>query len=133
DVELEVKGYFSSDADEITITAVDPENPYEGFWMYDTSEIYFNNTLIEYGGGIRVITPDFLMENSEVSNNNKSDGSATGGAISFSNGSPIVRNSTFKNNIHPALSSGATNSVAIQVENCYFEGNNTTNNNRPQI
>ncbi len=133
DVELEVKGYFSSDADEITITAVDPANPYEGFWMYDTSEIYFNNTLVEYGGGIRVITPDFLMENSEVSNNNKSDGSATGGAISFSNGSPIIRNSTFKNNIHPALSSGATNSVAIQIENSYFEGNNTTNNNRPQI
>ncbi|MBA5630100.1 T9SS type A sorting domain-containing protein [Moheibacter lacus] len=133
DVEIEVKGFFSSDADEITITAVDPENPYEGFWMFDTSEIYFNNTLVEYGGGIRVITPDFLMENSEVSNNNKSDGSATGGAISFSNGSPVVRNSTFRNNIHPALSSGATNSVAIQVENCLFEGNNTTNNNRPQI
>lgn len=133
DVEFEVKGYFSSDADEIIITAVDPENPYEGFWMYDTSEIYFNNTLVEYGGGIRVITPDFLMENSEVSNNNNSDGSSTGGAISFSNGSPVIRNSTFKNNIHPALSSGANSSVAIQVENSYFEGNNTTNNNRPQI
>ena len=133
DVEIEVKGYFASDADEITITAVDTENPYEGFWMFDTSEVYFNNTLIEYGGGIRVITPNFLMENSEVSNNTNSSGSSTGGAIAFSNGSPVVRNSTFRNNVHPALSSGANSSVAIQVENCYFEGNNTTNNNRPQI
>lgn len=133
DVEVEVKGYFSSSAVDITITAVDSSTPYEGFWMYDTSKIYFNNTLVEYGGGIRVITPDFIMENSEVSHNNKEDGSATGGAISFSNGSPIVRNSTFRNNVHPALSSGATNSVSIQVENCLFEGNNTTNNNRPQI
>src|SRR5690606_24238865 len=28
-VEIEVRGTFMSDADEITITAVDPENPYE--------------------------------------------------------------------------------------------------------
>ncbi|NLN33296.1 MAG: T9SS type A sorting domain-containing protein [Flavobacteriaceae bacterium] len=132
-VEIEVKGYFSSDADEITITAVDQADPYKGFWMYDTSEIYFNNTLVEFGGGIRVITPNFMMENSEVSNNNNPSGSATGGAITFSNGSPVIRNSTFKNNHHPALSSGANTSVAIQIENSYFEGNNTNNNNRPQI
>lgn len=132
-IEIEVKGFFSSDADEIIITAIDIENPYKGFWMYDTSEIYFNNTLIEYGGGIRVITPNFSMENSEVSNNTNSGGSSTGAAISFSNGSPIIKNSTFKYNVHPALSSGANTSVSIQIENCYFEGNNTSNNNRPQI
>lgn len=132
-IEVGIEGYFKSDADEITITAIDSENPYEGFWFYDTAEVYFNNTLVEYGGGIRVITPDFLMENSEVSNNTNADGSATGGAISFSNGSPIIRNSTFKNNVHPALSSGANTSVSIQIENCYFEGNNTSNTNAPQI
>ncbi|HLV24573.1 MAG TPA: T9SS type A sorting domain-containing protein [Moheibacter sp.] len=132
-VEIEVKGYFSSDADEIIITAEETSNPYKGFWMYDTSEIYFNNTLVEYGGGIRVITPNFLMENSEVSRNTNSSGSSTGGAITFSNGSPVVRNSIFKENVHPALSSGANSSVAIQIENSYFEGNNTSNNNRPQI
>lgn len=130
-VEVEVKGYFKSDADEITITAVDTENPYEGFWFYDTSEIFFRNTLVEYGGGLKVVTPKFEMYDCEVSNN--VTGSSTGSAISFSNGSPVVMNSTFKFNENPALSSGANTSVAAQIEGNYFEGNNTTNNNRPQI
>src|SRR5690606_24441167 len=86
---------------------------------------------IEYGGGLKVVTPDFEMDNCEVSNN--FTGSSTGGAISFSSGSPIVRNSTFKFNENPALSSGANTSVSALIEGNYFEGNNTTNNNRPQI
>jgi len=131
DVEIEVRGSFRCDADEITITAVDTVNPYEGFWFYDTAEAYFHNTLIEYGGGLKVVTPDFEMDNCEVSNN--FTGSSTGSAISFSNGSPIVRNSTFKFNENPALSSGANTSVSALIEGNYFEGNNTTNNNRPQI
>jgi hypothetical protein len=45
------------------------------------------------------------MEQCEMSNNTLDRGSSTGGAISFSKGSPIVRSSTFKNNLHPALSS----------------------------
>jgi parallel beta-helix repeat protein len=131
EVEVEVEGYFSSNADEITITAVDTGNPYEGFWFYETAEVYFNHTLIEYGGGLKVVTPNFMMENCEVSNN--TSGSSTGGAISFSNGSPVVQNSVFKFNENPALSSGANTSVSAQILNNQFEGNNTTNNNRPQL
>lgn len=132
-VEIEVKGYFSSNAEEITITATDTENPYKGFWFYDTSEVFFQNTLIQYGGGLRVITPDFEMHNCEMSYNTNASGSSTGAAISFSNGSPVIKNSTFKFNVHPALSSAANSSVSAWIEGNYFEGNNTTNNNRPQI
>src|SRR5690606_6524355 len=130
-VEVEVKGFFRSDADEITITAVDEENPYEGFWFFDTSEVFFRNTLIQYGGGLRVVTPDFEMHNCEMSYN--VSGSSSGGAISFSNGSPVVKNSVFKFNANPAMSSGANTSVSAWIEGNYIEGNNTTNNNRPQI
>ncbi|MFZ2896672.1 MAG: T9SS type A sorting domain-containing protein [Saprospiraceae bacterium] len=132
-IEIAVRGYFSSDAEEIIITSIDPEKPYKGFWFYDTSTGYFNNTLIENGGGIRVITPLFVMENCEVSNNHNDKGSATGGAVVFSNGSPIINKCIFRNNIHPALSSGANTSVALQLFDSYFEGNNQKNNNRPQI
>lgn len=132
-IEVAVRGFFSSNADEITISSIDPEKPYKGFWFYDTSEGYFNNTLIENGGGIRVITPLFTMENCEVSNNNNDKGSATGGAVVFSNGSPVIKKCVFRNNIHPALSSGANTSVALQLFDSYFEGNNQKNNNRPQI
>ncbi len=130
-VEIEVKGYFRSDAGEITITAEDEANPYEGFWFFDTSEGFFQNTLIQYGGGIRVVTPDFEMHNCEMSYN--VSGSSTGAAISFSNGTPVIKNSTFKFNANPAISSGANTSVSAWIEGNHIEGNNTTNNNRPQI
>lgn len=131
DVEIEVKGYFSSNADAITITAVDTDEPYKGFWLYDTSEVFFRNTLIQYGGGLKAITPDFQMHNCEMSYN--VSGSSTGGAISFSNGSPVVKNSTFKFNALPAISSGGNTSVSALIEGNHFEGNNTGNSNAPQI
>ena len=132
-IEVKIKGYFYCSGDSIAITAIDKENPYKGFWFYETATVYFNHTTIEYGGGLKVITPNFLMEQCEMSNNTLDRGSSTGGAISFSKGSPIVRSSTFKNNLHPALSSAANASAAVQVFDCYFEGNNQKNNNRPQI
>ncbi|SMC58967.1 T9SS type A sorting domain-containing protein [Moheibacter sediminis] len=135
EVEIEVKGKFISDAgdEQITITAIDNETPYEGFWFYDESEGFFRNTLITHGGGIRVVTAKFEMYNCEMTHNIKSDGSSSGGAISFSKGSPVIKNSIFKFNVHPALSSGANTSVSALIEGNYFEGNNTSNNNRPQI
>lgn len=133
DVEINVKGIFKSDSDQVTITAVDPELPYKGFWFYDESEGYFNHTKVEYGGGIRVVTANFTMENSEMSNNNNESGSSTGAAISFSKGSPVINNCIFKDNYNPALSSAANASAAIKIYDSYFEGNNWRNNNRPQI
>ncbi len=132
-IEFKVRGYFHCDADSILITAIDTTKPYKGFWFYDTAEVYFNHTSVEYGGGLRVITPNFVIENSNISNNQNERGSSTGGAISFSKGSPVVRNCVFKNNVHPALSSAANASVAIQITDSYFEANNLKNNNRPQI
>ena len=117
--EVGVKGFFKSDGMDITITAIDPANPYKGFWFYDESEVYFNNTLIEYGGGLKVVTANFEMYNSEVSNN--SSGSSTGGAISFSKGSPKVMFSIFENNQKAALSSAANASVSAWIEENYFD------------
>lgn len=134
DVEIEVSGKLISDASQqVTITAVDQDNPYEGIWFNDGSEGFFRNTLIQYGGGIRVVTATFEMHNCEMSFNNKEDGSATAAALSFSKGSPIIKNSIFKNNVHPGLGSGANSSVSALIEGNYFELNNTLNNNRPQI
>ena len=68
-----------------------------------------------------------------MSNNTLDRGSSTGGAISFSKGSPIVEVQHFPKTtfilhyllplMHPA---------AVQVFDCYFEGI-IKNNNRPQI
>lgn len=135
-VEFGVKGYLKIEPNEdsgVSITSTDLDNPYKGFWFYDTSEIILKKTKIEHGGGLRVITANFLMDNCIVSNNHNATGSSTGGAITFSNGAPTVINSTFENNIHPAIGSAANARVYALIENNYFNNNNLTNNNRPQI
>lgn len=129
--QIEVDGYFKSDASLIKITAIDTAQPFKGFRFNDPSTAYFNNTEILYGGGLRVITANFEMYNSEVSN--QSSGVSTGGAISFSKGSPIVMFSVFENNDKPALSSAANAQVSAHFEGNYFEGNNRSNGNAPQI
>lgn len=136
-IEIGVRGFFKSEPtesqDSVYITSSEITTPYKGFWLFETSEVIIRKSRIEHGGGIRVITPYFILENSVVSNNHNSTGSSTGGAITFSNGEPIVRNSVFENNIHPALGSAANARVYAIIENNYFANNNLTNNNRPQI
>lgn len=136
-LEMGVRGYFHSEPENseetVAITSTDLATPYKGFWLYDTSEVIFRRTWVEHGGGIRAITSNFLMENCVVSNNHNSSGSSTGAAITFSNGQPIIRNSIFENNIHPALGSAANAEVYALIENNVFTHNNLTNNNRPQI
>lgn len=129
---LDINGYFEANADEITITAVDTEAPYRGI-RFDSDSYggYIKNTLIEYGGGIRVLSDYFEIHNSEVSNNAK--GVSSGGAISFSNGSPVIMNSTFKFNQGPALGTAANSVCPALIQDNYFEGNNQSNDNRPQI
>lgn len=131
DIEIEIEGGFTSDADEIIITAVDPDKPFGGFIFRNTSSVYFKNTTITYGGGLRVLTYDFEMYDCEVSY--QSAGVSTGGAISFSNSSPIIMNSVFKFNERAALASGANTSAAATIEGNYFEANNQSNTNAPQI
>lgn len=130
-IEIGIKGYFKSNADYILITAQNYDEPYKGFWFYESSNIYFRNTTIERGGGLKVVSPKFIMYHCDVSNN--IEGSSTGAAISFSNGSPVIKNSTFKNNQKPALSSAANATVSATIENSYFEKNHTDNGNAPQI
>lgn len=131
DVLITVAGSFISDADAITITAVNTAMPYEGFRFEDTSSGYFRNTAINYGGGIRVLTGNFEMDSCSMSYH--VSGAATGSVISFSIGSPVVTNSTFTFNDLPALSSGANQEVSAIFTNNYLEANNQSNSNRPQI
>lgn len=104
---------------------------YRGFRIEEGSNAYFNNVNFSYGGGLQVLTATFTLENCEFTNIHS--GAATSGVISFSRGNPIVRNSRFIKNENPAVGSSANGAVGITFENNYLEGNNTTNNNRPQV
>lgn len=132
DVEIEVSGKLISDASQqVTITAVDPDSPYKSIWFNDASEAFFRNTLIEYGGGLKVVTANFEMHNCEMYYNSAE--TVASGVISFSKGSPIVKNSTFKYNKNAAISSPGNGSVSALIEGNHFEGNHSDNGNAPQI
>lgn len=132
-IRITVHGTFVCDAnpDQITIDAVDPTTPYDGFRFEEISEVYIKNTSISHGGGLKVITPNFIVINSTFSEN--VSGVSTGAVISLSNGSPEILNSTFLYNDLPAVSSGANQEVSASIIGNYLEGNGQSNQNRPQI
>lgn len=130
---ITIEGKISIDAPkEVIFTSQDPGNKYfMGIRISESATATFNNFSMFYGGGIRSLTGNFLMENSEVSNQNS--GTSTGGAINFSRGNPVIKNSRFTNNVTPAVASGASEAVSLTYEGNYLSNNNTENSNRPQI
>ncbi len=132
DLLITVFGTLSVNSTEITITAIDQNAPYAGFRFEQGSSIDFSNTTIEYGGGLRVLTENFEIDNCTITNNVEG-GATTGGVISLSRGTPQITNNTITFNDLPAISSGANIEVSPYIFNNYIEGNNQLNSNRPQI
>ena len=130
-VQLTVFGVYDTTANNFLITATTPATIFKGIRFEDGSSATFRNTTLEYGGGIQVLTSNFLMDNCTV--RNFKSGLVTGAAINFSRGNPVVKNSTFLNNDLPAVASGANQSVALEFTNNYLSGNTKANSNRPQI
>jgi len=128
---ITVFGSFLVEANATTITAVNQANPYDGFRFEEFSVINIQNATIEYGGGLQVLTEDFILNNSILQFNIA--GVATGGVVAFSRGIPEITNNQFLFNATPAISSAANTQVSAYIFNNYLEGNNQTNNNRPQI
>lgn len=132
DVTLFINGEYKSNMDNLVITSSIAGQPYKGIRFDDNSVVNIKNTTIEKGGGIRVNSSNFIMDNCIVRHN--VSGLVTGGAIVFGGGiSPIVKNSQFIENDLPALASGANITVSATFDNNYFYGNNKSNGNRPQI
>src|SRR5690606_16690269 len=131
DVQITVFGTFLVNADQVLITAVDQEAPYEGFRFEEFSEINIQNATIEYGGGLRVLTETFALENCVIQNN--VSGTTTSAVVQLSKGIINITNNHFLNNRNPALASGSNQSVSGNFIGNIIEYNNYNNNNRPQI
>ncbi len=132
DLLMTVFGTFTINANSVAITALDELNPYEGFRFEEFSQINIQNTSIEFGGGMKVLTEDFILNNCLVTNN-VDGGATTGAVISLTRGIPQITNNTISFNELPAISSAANNTVSAYIYNNYIEGNNQLNTNRPQI
>jgi len=133
DIRVTVEGtlIFDAGSDQIVVQAVDENAPYDGFRFEEDSEGLIHNTSITYGGGLKVITPNFTLTESYLANN--VSGVSTGAVVSLSNGSPFISNNTFLFNDLPAVSSGANQQVSAIIIDNILEGNGQSNQNRPQI
>lgn len=130
---VRVYGHLIIDAgnDRVTVTAMDSTKPFEGFRFEEFSTVHIQNAGWYYGGGLRVLTEDFMMANSTVSY--QVAGASTGAAVNFSRGKPVVMNSTFEYNEMPAFASGANQEVAARLMHNSLRYNTQGNSNRPQI
>lgn len=131
DLLVKVYGAFTVSANAVTITAVDESAPYKGFRFEEFSEIDIKNATITYGGGLRVLTETFSIDNCTLNYN--VSGATTSAVIQLSRGMPQITNNTIKFNENPAVGSAANSSVSANIFNNIMEGNNTDNANRPQI
>lgn len=117
---------------QVHFTSTNPGVDYfRGLTIGESGIANFQKFKMTYGGGMRVLTSNFNLLNSEISYQNA--GISTGAAINFSQGSPKVQNSTFKFNDTPAVASAANSEVSLEFVNNHLEGNNQANLNRPQI
>lgn len=128
---ITVFGAFTVDSDAVTFTAIDEAAPYDGFRFEENSVINIANATIQYGGGLRVLTETFSIDNCTITNN--VSGATSSAVIQLSRGMPQITNNTISFNENPAIGSAANSSVSGYIFNNIIEGNNLDNSNRPQI
>lgn len=132
DVTLFIFGEYQSMMDNLVITPTIDGEAYKGIRFEEASIANIKNTTIEKGGGLRVNTTTFVMDNCIVRYN--VTGVTSSSAIQFGSGiSPMIKNSQFIENNTSALGSGANITVSATIDGNYFYGNNKSNANRPQI
>ena len=106
-------------------------DPYNGILFGENSYVVIVGGTIEKGGGLRVLTGNFSMTGCTVQYHQPI--LSTGGAVSISTGSPQFYSCIFKENAGPAIASAANSIVSPYISGGNFIGNNTLNENRPQI
>jgi len=128
---ITIFGTFTVDSDAVTFTAIDETAPYDGFRFEEFSVIDIKNATIEFGGGLRVLTETFSIDNCTITNN--VSGTTSSAVIQLSRGMPQITNNTISFNENPAIGSAANSQVSGYIFNNIIEGNNQGNSNRPQI
>ncbi|MBK5213590.1 MAG: hypothetical protein JJE55_08030 [Flavobacteriaceae bacterium] len=128
---ITVFGTFTVSPNAVTITALDENVPYNGFRFEEFSAINIQNATIQYGGGLRVLTETFSIDNCTLTNN--VSGATTSAVIQLSRGMPQITNNIISFNKNPAIGSAANSEVSGYIFNNIIEGNTTDNANRPQI
>jgi hypothetical protein len=122
--------------DSVKFTAVDPTQPFHSFWFSGTSNgSRLRKTVVEYGGGIKVVDASLIMDSCVVRYQVSRIGntSTNSGAISLSGGTPSITNCRIYGNARSAILSPANRPTSPIIRNNVFVANDTENANYPQI
>lgn len=126
-----VQGGFILNAEGILFDWLNEGEHYDGFRFETESQVILNNAVFQHGGGLRVLTEDFVMNNCVITG--QTNIASTSGALGLFSGKPVITNSVFSGNESAAISSAINIAAAPLIENCIFVNNGTSVINQPQI
>jgi hypothetical protein len=116
----------------VTFTAQNTTNRYLGMRIDSSNGTRINKLTFEYANSLRLFDCSPVIENSIFRLNTQ--GTAFGNAaISVFRSNVIINNCQFLDNQRAAIQGGANIANAPRITGCIFIGNNTTNQNVPQI
>jgi len=122
--------------DSVKITAQVSSAPFHSLAFSATSQgSRLRKTIVEYGGGIRIVDNDLLLDSCVVRYQVARIGTAStnSGAISPSGGAPRILNCRIYENARSGVLSPANRNTSPVIQNCVFRNNDTENSNYPQI
>lgn len=118
----------------VLFTAQNTTTGYLGVRIENNNSSRLKKLTLEYAVSLRLNDCTITIDSCVFRYNNNSTSTAFGnGAIALFRANPVITNSKFQNNQRAAIQGGANIANAPKIINCLFEGNNTTNQNVPQI
>ncbi len=122
--------------DSVKITAQLSSAPFHSLAFSATSQgSRLRKTIVEYGGGIRILDNDLVLDSCVVRYQVARIGTVNtnSGAISPSGGAPRILNCRIYENARSGVQSPANRNTSPFIQNCVFRDNGTENGNYPQI
>jgi hypothetical protein len=116
----------------VTFTAQDINTRYLGLRINATNATVLRKLTFEYANSLRLFNCNIPIDSS-IFRLNTPVTTFGNSAISLNTASPVITNCQFLNNQRAAIQGGANVNNAPKIINCLFQGNNTLDQNVPQI
>ena len=117
-------------SDIFVFTAADTTQNFAGFMFEGSGNSHITKSIIEFGGGIKLVNSGLTFEECIIRKNNKSNST---GAIDIFQSNPQIINCEIYDNEGPAIQSAANSgSSPVILQNNIYR-NNSANENMPQI
>lgn len=118
----------------VLFTAINTTNGYLGMRIDTSSATVLRKLIFEYAVSLKISDCNPTIDSCIIQYNNNSASTTFGnGAISLFRANPLITYCKFLNNQRAAIQGGSNINNAPKIFNCLFSGNNTTNQNVPQI